>query len=72
MSLVAAGMVFGSTAAVAGPAARHSRMHSDVTNSKDLAGVGAFGVLMGLLAASGVIIAIVASGHNHDKNPVSP
>lgn len=64
-SLVAAGLVLGSTAAVAAEA----RDSSSVSKSDDLAGVGTFGILLGLLIVAGVV-AIVATGNNN--HPVSP
>jgi hypothetical protein len=41
-----------------------------VAKSENLAGVGTFGVILGLLLVT-VAIAVVSSGHNHN-NPVSP
>ncbi len=68
ISLAAVGMVFGSTAAVAAPAS-HARASSAVGKHENLAGVGTFGVLLGLLVVAGVI-AIIATDHSH--KPVSP
>jgi hypothetical protein len=64
-SLVAAGLVLGSTAAVAA----EGRDASPVSKSDELAGVGTFGILLGLLVVAGVV-AIVATDDN--DNPVSP
>jgi hypothetical protein len=64
-SLVAAGLVLGSTAAVAAEA----RDSSPVSKSEDLAGIGTFGILLGLLIVAGVV-AIIATDDNN--NPVSP
>ena len=64
-SLVAPGLVLGSTAAVAAEA----RDSSPVSKSEDLAGIGTFGILLGLLIVAGVV-AIVATDDNN--NPVSP
>ena len=64
-SLVAAGLVLGSTAAVAA----ESREASPVSKSEDLAGIGTFGILLGLLIVAGVA-AIIATDDNN--NPVSP
>jgi hypothetical protein len=66
-SLAAAGLVLGSTAAVAAPV--DSRDASPVAKSDDLAGIGTFGILLGLLIVAGVV-AIVATDNN-DK-PASP
>lgn len=65
--LAAASLVLGSTAAVAAPVA--SRDASPVAQSDDLAGIGTFGILLGLLIVAGVI-AIVATDDNN--NPASP
>jgi hypothetical protein len=64
-SLVAAGLVLGSTAAVAAEA----RDASPASQSEDLAGIGTFGILLGLLIVAGVV-AIIATDDNN--NPVSP
>ena len=69
LGMAAAGMVFGSTAAVAAPVAS-DRSGSDVATSEGLAGVGTFGLLLGLLIVAGVI-AIVASDDDEDA-PTSP
>lgn len=68
-SLVAAGLVLGSTAAAAAPVATAARDASPVTKSDDLAGIGTFGILLGILIVAGVI-AIIASDNNN--NPASP
>jgi hypothetical protein len=70
VSLAAAGMVLGSTAAAAAPVASHARSASPVTKADDFAGIRTFGVLIGVLVAAGVI-AIIATDHHH-HNPVSP
>ncbi len=69
VSLAAAGLIFGSTAAVAAPVAA-DRAASGVTSSEDFAGVGTFGLLLGLLIVAGVV-AIIASDDNEDA-PTSP
>lgn len=66
ISLAAAGLVFGSTAAVAAPAPRSA---SPAAKSDDLAGIGTFGILLGVLIVAGVI-AIIATDDNN--TPVSP
>jgi hypothetical protein len=63
----AAGLVLGSTAAVAAPAA--TRDASPTAKSDDLAGIGTFGIILGVLIVAGVV-AIIASDNN--DNPVSP
>jgi len=65
----AAGLVLGSTAAAAAPPAA-PRNATPMAKSENLAGVGTFGVILGLLLVT-VAIAVVSSGHNHN-NPVSP
>ena len=67
ISLAAAGMVLGSTAAVAAPVA--TRDASPTAKSDDLAGIGTFGILLGVLILAGVI-AIIATDNNN--NPTSP
>ena len=57
-SLVAAGLVLGSTAAVAAEA----RDASPVSKSEDLAGIGTFGILLGLLIVAGVVAIVGAVG----------
>jgi hypothetical protein len=64
-SLVAAGLVLGSTAAVAAEA----RDASPVSQSEDLAGIGTFGILLGLLIVAGVVAIVATDDNNH---PVSP
>lgn len=63
---VAAGLVLGSTAAAAAPVSREA---SPAAKSDDLAGIGTFGILLGLLIVAGVV-AIVATDNNH--KPTSP
>jgi hypothetical protein len=63
----AAGLVLGSTAATAAPVA--TRDASPTAKSDDLAGIGTFGILLGLLIVAGVI-AIIATDNNN--NPTSP
>ena len=65
-SIVAAGLVLGSTAAVAADA----RTASSSSKSENLAGIGTFGILLGLLIVAGVV-AIVATDNNH-HHPASP
>lgn len=67
--LVAASMIFGSTAAAAAPAAA-DRSGSAVSKSEELTGIGTFPVLLGLLIVAGVI-AVVVSNDNEDA-PTSP
>ena len=69
LGLAASGLVLGSTAATAAPAAL-DRSGSEVAASEDLAGVGTFGLLLALLVVAGVI-AIVASDDDEDL-PTSP
>ena len=64
-SLVAAGLVLGSTAAVAAD----SRAASPAPKSEELAGIGTFGILLGLLIVAGVV-AIIATDNNN--KPASP
>jgi hypothetical protein len=63
----AAGLVLGSTAAAAAPAA--TRDASPAAKSDDLAGLGTVGILLGLLIVAGVV-AIIATDNNN--NPTSP
>jgi hypothetical protein len=67
-SLAAAGLILGSTAAAAAPVA--DRSGSDVPASENVAGVGTYTLLLGLLVIGGVI-AIVASSDNNNT-PTSP
>jgi len=67
ISLAAAGLVLGSTSAVAAPVA--ARDASPVAKSDDLAGIGTFGILLGVLILA-CVIAIIATDNNN--NPTSP
>jgi hypothetical protein len=69
LGLAASGMVLGSTAATAAPAAL-DRSGSEIGASEDLAGVGTFGLLLALLIVAGVV-AIIASDDDEDL-PTSP
>jgi len=69
VSLAAAGLIFGSTAAAAAPVAA-DRASSEVTASEDFAGLGTFGLLLGLLIVAGVVL-IIASDDEEDA-PTSP
>jgi hypothetical protein len=69
LGLAASGLVLGSTAATAAPAAL-DRSGSEFAASEDLAGVGTFGLLLALLIVAGVV-AIVASDDDEDL-PTSP
>ena len=69
ISLAVASLALGSTAAAAAPVARDARSGSRVAQSDDLAGIGTFGILLGVLLAAG-LIAIIASDNNN--NPASP
>ena len=64
-SRATAGLVLGSTSAVAAEA----RNASPVSKSEQLAGIGTFGILLGVLIAAGVIAIIASDDNNH---PVSP
>ena len=68
VSLAAAGLIFGSTAAAAAPVA--DRAASEVTAADEFAGVGTFGLLLGLLIVAGVV-AIIVSDDEEDA-PTSP
>ena len=65
-SLVAAGLVLGSTAAVAAPAARNA---SPVAKSDDLAGIGTFGILLGLLIVAGEVAIVATDNNDHPTSP---
>ena len=69
IGLAAAGMVFGSTAAAAAPAAE-ARTASSVSESEGLAGVGTFGLLLGLLIVAGALGIILSD--DDDEIAVSP
>ena len=66
-SLAAAGLLLGSTAAVAAPAV--GRSATPVAKSEDVSGIPTFGIIIGVLIAAAVI-AIIATKHHH--HPVSP
>jgi hypothetical protein len=70
VGLAAAGMVLGSTAAVAAPVASSARSATPVAKSDGIAGIGTFGLLIGVLIAAGVLAIILTDHHHH--NPVSP
>jgi hypothetical protein len=63
----AAGLVLGSTAAAAAPVA--SREASPTAKSDDLAGIGTFGILLGVLILAGVIAIIATDNNNHPTSP---
>jgi hypothetical protein len=65
----AAGLVLGSTAAAAAPAA--TRDASPAAKSDDLAGIGTFGILLGLLIVAGVVAIIATDNNNHPTCPLS-
>lgn len=69
ISLAAASLVFGSTAAVAQPVVT-SRSATHVARKSDLAHMSSAGWLIALVIVGGVI-AIIATDHHH-HNPVSP
>jgi hypothetical protein len=69
LGLAAINLAVASTVATAAPA-YFDRAGSEVTASDDLAGVGTFGVLLGLLIVAGVI-AVIVSGDEEDL-PTSP
>ena len=64
LGLATAGMLVGSTAATAAPAAL-DRSGSEIGASEDLAGVGTFGLLLALLIVAGVV-AVVMSDDDED------
>jgi hypothetical protein len=68
-SLAAASLVLGSTAAAAAPVSG-TRGASHVAKSDDLAGIGTFGILLGVLILAGVI-AVIATDNNNN-HPASP
>jgi hypothetical protein len=69
ISLAAASLVLASTAAAAAPVAG-ARGASHVAKSDDLAGIGTFGILLGVLLLAGVI-AVIAT-NNNNNHPASP
>ena len=64
----AAGLVLASTAAAAAPVA--ARDASPAAKSDDLAGIGTFGILLGVLIVAGVIAIVATDNNNH--HPASP
>jgi hypothetical protein len=66
IALATAGLVVGSTAAAAAPAARTA---SPVGQSEEMAGAGSFAWIIALLIAAGVV-AVIAS--DDDESPTSP
>jgi len=67
VALAAAGMVFGSSAATAAPAARSA---SPVAEGENLGGTGAWAWILGLIILAGVIGVIASDGD--EEIPVSP
>ena len=63
-------MVLGSTAAAAAPVASEARAASSVSESEGLAGVGTFGLLLGLLIVAGALGIILSD--DDDDVAVSP
>ena len=70
IGLAATGMVRGSTAAAAAPVASEARAASSVSESEGLAGVGTFGLLLGLLIVAGALGIILSD--DDDDVAVSP
>jgi hypothetical protein len=68
VSLAAAGLVLGSTAAAAAPTAA-ARDASPVVKSDKLAGIGTFGILIAIVILAGVIAIIASDNHHHPKSP---
>jgi hypothetical protein len=68
VSLAAAGLVLGSTAAAAAPTTT-AREGSPVAKSDNLAGIGTFGILIGVVILAGVIAIIASDKHHHPKSP---
>lgn len=67
VALASAGLVFGSTAAAAAPAARSA---SPAAEGENLAGTGAWAWILGLVILAGVIAVIASDGD--EEIPVSP
>lgn len=67
VALASAGMVFGSTAAVAAPAVGSVRVSSPVAEAE---GVGGWAWILALVIAAGLIGVIASDGD--DEFPVSP
>lgn len=70
IGLAAAGMVFGSTAAAAAPVASEARTASSVSETEGLAGVGTFGLLLGILIVAGALGIVLSD--DDDEIAVSP
>ena len=66
ISLASAGMVFGSTAAVAAPAVEGARKASPVAQAE---GLSPFAIVLALVIAAGTV-GVIAS--DSDEDPVSP
>ena len=71
MGLASAGLLLGSTAAVAAPAAVDARIGAPVTDAEDLNGGYSLGWVIGALIAIGVIVVIVTDD-SEDDDPFSP
>jgi hypothetical protein len=69
IGLAATGLVLGSTAAAAAPAGE-ARTASSVSETEGLAGIGTFGLLLGILIVAGVLGVVLSD--DDDDLPVSP
>jgi hypothetical protein len=67
VSLAAAGLVLGSSASAATPTA--AREGSPVAKSDKLAGIGTFGLLIGLVVIAGVVAIVLSDNHHKPKSP---